>query len=150
MLRDLVLLEEPYIYEIAIDDDNIRCGKLITILRDKYCIASYKFGQRHGFQKFYNDNGSLITLQGYKYGLFHGRFFDKSDSYCIMSGRYIKGLPCGLWKYKYQSGAMTTINYDNDDGSGWVRTYYSSGSLHSQGRRFGVTNIGQWYYYDDS
>lgn len=154
MLYNLVLLQEPYIYEIAFDVDadinvnrNIICGKNVTAYSDVHAITPYKFGKKHGIQKFYNDDGKVNEKCTYKYGVLHGWYFDKTNAYRIISGKYAKGLKAGLWKYEYQDCTTVTIEYVDDHVNGWVK-HYSFGILQLQGKRIGETRVGKWCYFD--
>lgn len=154
MLLDLVLLQEPYVYEIAFSDyyvrinRDIKYGKLIELFKDSYCITNYKFRQSHGIHKMYNINGKILKRYTYKYDVPHGRHYDYSNPNYITSGQYIKGLQSGLWKYKYPNGDVETLEYVDDRINGLVKWYYSSGALAMQGRQFGSNRDGKWNYFD--
>lgn len=154
MLLDLVWLQEPYIYEIAISDNytdpnnHISYGKLIGIFNDVYCMVNFKFGKFHGVRKTYNNNGKMIKRYTYKRGFLHGRCYNADRPEYIMSGKYVNGLMSGLWKYKYYSGEVCTTEYVGGRIHGQVKHYYSSGVLHIGGRQIDHNRVGKWCYCD--
>lgn len=146
MLWNLILLCDQYTYEIAIYD-NIRCGKCIGICKDTYRITSYKFGKKHGIQECYNYDDKLIEKSTYKHDVLHGLYYNVNGMDLIVSGKYIKDLRHGLWKYIFPDGDMQTIRFISGNINGWFKSYYSSGALRLQGKQIGDIRVGEWCYY---
>ena len=84
--------------------------------------VQFKDGYKHGFEKFYNDQGRIITIVRYSYdNIVSSENINRTDK---------KGLKQGVWKTFFSHEQIKTFgSYLNDSLHGYFREYNAKGQV---------------------
>lgn len=115
------------------------------------CLRNYSDGLADGKWEYYDtQNGDVETLEHYKKGKKHGKWWKKmssTDGYFIKTSFYKEDIPTGTWTEKWQNGNLKEERIYSGKGTYQLNIFHDNGKLyeHKSYKDFKLNGIQQKY-----